>query len=178
MSILPIIQLEKKDFAKKGTILRQTSQQVSDFGDEFQKFIDELVETLKDNPISIGLSAPQVGKLIRVSVINLNEGKKEPTLIIVNPKIISWSGKKDKKKESCMSLPHYRGEVERRKKVELSFQDRYGIWHQENFEGFIAHVVGHEIDHLDGILYIDRMESGSKLESVDFFRTLNSEIKK
>ena len=170
MSVLPIIQLEKKDFTKKGTIIRQTSQQVSDFGDNFQKFIDELVDTLKDSPISIGLSAPQVGKLVRVSVINLNEGKKEPTLIIVNPRVISWSGKKDKKKESCMSLPHYRGEVERRKKVTLAFQDRYGVQHQENFEGFLAHVIGHEVDHLDGILYIDRMKKRTKLEPVDFFK--------
>ena len=170
MSILSIIQLEKKDFTKKGTIVRQTSQRVSDFGDDFQKFVNELVDTLKDSPIAIGLSAPQVGKLVRVSVINLNEGKKEPTLIIVNPQVISWSGKKDKKKESCMSLPHYRGEVERRKKVTLVFQDRYGVQHQEIFEGFLAHVIGHEIDHLDGILYIDRMKKGTKLEPVDFFK--------
>ena len=170
MSVLPIIQLEKTDFTKKGTIVRQTSQQVSDFGDDFQKFIDELVETLKDSPISIGLSAPQVGKLVRVSVINLNEGKKEPTLIIVNPQVISLSGKKDKKKESCMSLPHYRGEVERRKKVTLAFQDRHGVQHQEIFEGFLAHVIGHEVDHLDGILYIDRMKKGVKLEPADFFK--------
>ncbi|MCK5590516.1 MAG: peptide deformylase [Candidatus Pacebacteria bacterium] len=170
MSVLPIIQLEKKDFTQKGTIIRQISQQVSDFGADFQKFIDELVDTLKDSPISIGLSAPQVGKLVRVSVINLNEGKKEPTLIIINPQVISWSGKKDKKKESCMSLPHYRGEVERRKKVTLAFQDRYGTQHQEIFEGFLAHVIGHEVDHLDGILYIDRMKKGTKLEPVDFFK--------
>ena len=170
MSVLPIIQLEKKDFTKKGTIVRQTSQQVSDFGDDFQKFVDELIDTLKDSPISIGLSAPQVGRLVRVSVINLSEGKKEPTLIIVNPQVISWSGKKDKKKESCMSLPHYRGEVEQRKKVTLAFQDREGIQHQEIFEGFLAHVIGHEVDHLDGILYIDRMKKGAKLEPVDFFK--------
>lgn len=169
MSILPIIQLEKKDFTQKGTIIRQTSQQVSNFGDDFQKFINDLVDTLKDSPIAIGLSAPQVGKLVRVSIINLNEGKKEPTLIIVNPQVVSCSGKKEKKKESCMSLPHYRGEVERRKKVILSFQDRHGTQHQEIFEGFLAHVVGHEIDHLDGVLYIDRMKKDAKLEPVDFF---------
>lgn len=69
-----------------------------------------------------------------------------------------------------MSLPHYRGEVERRKKVTLAFQDRHGVQHQENFEGFLAHVIGHEIDHLDGILYIDRMKKGVKLEPVDFFK--------
>jgi len=170
MSVLPIIQIEKKDFTIKSTIIRQTSQQVSDFGDGFQKFIDELIETLKDNPIAIGLAAPQVGKLLRVSVINLNKNKEEPTLIIVNPKVVSWSGKRDKKKESCMSLPHYRGEVERRQKVILSFQNRYGTQQQESFKGFLAHVIGHEVDHLDGILYIDKMEKGVNLEPVDFFK--------
>lgn len=170
MSVLPIIQLERKNFTAKGTVVRQISKEVVDFGNEFQKFIDDLVDTLKANRIAIGLAASQVGKLLRVSAINLNEEKKEPTLIIVNPKVTSWSGKKDKKKESCMSLPHYRGEVERRQKATLFFQDRYGVQHQESFEGFPAHVIGHEVDHLDGILYIDKMKGETKLEPVDFFK--------
>jgi len=103
-------------------------------------------------------------------VINLNENKEEPTLILVNPKILSTSGKKDKKKESCMSLPHYRGEVERRYKISISYLDRIGKAAQLDAEGFLARVISHEIDHLEGILYIDRMESLSSLEPVDFFK--------
>jgi len=170
MSILPILQLNRHEFSKKDTSLRVSSQEVVDFGDSFQKIVDDLIETMKHHKIAIGLAAPQVGIPLKVSVINLNENKAEPTLIIVNPKILSTSGKKDKKKESCMSLPHYRGEVERKYKISISYQDRFGKPKHLEAEGFLAHVLGHEIDHLEGILYIDKMESLSGLEPVDFFK--------
>lgn len=170
MGILPILQLNRHEFSKKDTSLRVSSQEVVDFGDSFQKIVDDLIETMKHHKIAIGLAAPQVGIQLKVSVININENKAEPTLIIVNPKILSTSGKKDKKKESCMSLPHYRGEVERKHKISISYQDRFGKPNHLEVEGFLARVLGHEIDHLDGILYIDNMESLSGLEPVDFFK--------
>ena len=170
MSILPILQLNRHEFSKKDTSLRVSSQEVVDFGDSFQKIVDDLIETMKHHKITIGLAAPQVGIPFKVSVINLNENKAEPTLIIVNPTILSTSGKKDKKKESCMSLPHYRGEVERKHKISISYQDRFGKLKHLEAEGFLSHVLGHEIDHLEGILYIDKMESLSGLEPVDFFK--------
>ena len=170
MSILPILQLNRHEFSKKDTSLRVSSQEVVDFGDSFQKIVDDLIETMKHHKIAIGLAAPQVGIPLKVSVINLNENKAEPTLIIVNPQILSTSGKKDKKKESCMSLPHYRGEVERKHKISISYQDRFGKPKHLEAEGFLALVLGHEIDHLEGILYIDKMESLSGLEPVDFFK--------
>lgn len=169
MSILPILQLNRHEFSKKDTSLRVPSQEVVDFGESFQRMVDDLIETMKHHKIAIGLSAPQVGILLKVSVINLNADKAEPTLIIVNPKILSISGKKDKKKESCMSLPHYRGEVERKHKISISYQDRFGKFQHLEAEGFLARVIGHEINHLEGILYIDEMESLSGLEPVDFF---------
>lgn len=170
MSVLTIIQLSRNDFGKKDTSLRVPCQEVVDFGESFQKIVDDLIETMKHHKIAIGLSAPQVGIPLKVSVINLNENKMEPTLIIVNPKIISMSGKKDKKKESCMSLPHFRGEVERKHKISISYQNRFGMLQHFEAEGFFARVVGHEIDHLEGTLYIDKMESLSDLEPVDFFK--------
>lgn len=170
MSILPILQLNRHEFSKKDTSLGVSSKEVVDFGDSFQKIVDDLIETMKHHKIAIGLAAPQVEILLKVSVINLNENKAEPTLIIVNPKILSTSGKNDKKKESCMSLPHYRGEVERKQKISISYQDRFGKPKHLEAEGFLARVLGHEIDHLEGILYIDKMESLSGLEPVDFFK--------
>ena len=170
MSVLPIIQLNRNDFSKKDTSLRMPCQEVVDFGESFQKIVNDLIETMKHHKIAIGLSASQVGIPLKVSVINLNENKTEPTLIIVNPKIISTSGKKDKKKESCMSLPHYRGEVERRHKINISYQNRFGKLQHLETEGFLARVICHEIDHLEGSLYIDKMESLSGLEPVDFFK--------
>jgi len=170
MGILSIIQLSRAEFNKKDTILREPSQEVNDFSEDFQEIVDSLIETMKSHKIAIGLSAPQVGIPLKLSVINLNENKAEPTLVIVNPKIISVSGKKDKKKESCMSLPHYRGEVERRHKISILFQDRHGASHKLSAEGFLARVIAHEIDHLEGILYINRMKNLSELEPVDFFK--------
>jgi len=170
MSVLPIIQINKNEFDKKNIPIRMKAEEVRDFGDIFQKNVDDLIETLKYHDIAIGLSAPQVGIMQRVSVINLNENKIEPTLVFVNPKIISSSGKKDKKKESCMSIPHYRGEVERRNKISITYQNRFGEKETLDAEGFLARVIIHEIDHLNGILYIDRMKSLADLESVDFFK--------
>ena len=169
MSVLPIIQLNRNDFSKKDTSLRTPCQEVVDFGESFQKIVDDLIETMKHHKIAIGLSAPQVGIPLKVSVININENKAEPTLIIVNPKIISTSGKKDKKKESCMSLPHYRGEVKRKHKINISYQNRFGKLQHLEAGGFLTRVISHEIDHLEGTLYIDKMESLSDLEPVDFF---------
>lgn len=170
MSILPIMQLNRHEFSKKDSSLKVQSQEVVDFGESLQKIIDDLIETMKHHKIAIGLSAPQVGIQIKVSVINLNKNKTEPTLIIVNPRILSTSGKKDKKKESCMSVPHFRGEVERKHKISILYQDRFGKPQHLEAEGFLARVISHEIDHVEGTLYIDKMESLSGLEPVDFFK--------
>jgi peptide deformylase len=170
MSILTILQLKKNDFSKKETPLKVPSNPVTDFGESFQKIVDDLIETLKYHKIAIGLSAPQVGIPLRLSVINLNPEKAEPTLIIVNPEISSNGGKKDKKKESCMSLPHFRGEVERKHKLNIRYQNRLGEYEKLEVEGFLARVICHEIDHLEGILYVDRMKSLAELEPVEFFK--------
>ena len=98
MKRLNIIQLNREDFGKKNPFLNSPSNEVNDFGKDFQEIVDSLIETMKSHKIAIGLSAPQVGIPLKLSVINLNENKAEPTLVIVNPKIVSTSGKKDKKK--------------------------------------------------------------------------------
>lgn len=170
MKSFPLIQLKKEEFKNEDTILRKPSKEVNDFGDSFQKIVDELIKKLKNEKIAIGLAAPQIGIPIKLSVINLNEGKVEPTLVLVNPKIVSTSGKKNKGKESCMSVPHFRGEVERRDKISITFQDRFGIPQTINAKGFLARVIAHEIDHLEGFLYIDRMKDLSQLEPVEFFK--------
>lgn len=165
-----IVQLERENFLKKDTILRSKTVEVVEFGDELHCLIEALIYNLKKHEIAIGFAAPQIGSSMRVAVININPDKVEPTLIMVNPKIISTSGKKDVKKEACMSLPHYRGPVKRRDKIEIEYQDGTGKACNLKASGFYARVIGHEIDHLDGILYVDRMESLNDLEKVDFFK--------
>lgn len=170
MSVLQLVQITKQEVSKKGPPLRVPSEEVLDFGQEFQKTVDDLTETFMQHKIAIGLAAPQVGIQLKLAVINLSKGKTEPTLILVNPKVVSTSGKKDKKKESCMSLPDYAGEVERRHKIEISYQDRFGSDKTLEAEGFLARVIAHETDHLEGLLYVDRMSDISKLEATDIFK--------
>ena len=88
-------------------------------------------------------------------------------MIIVNPEILSESGKKDIKKESCLSVPRVRGPVERRDKIQVKYQDRYGEFYTSEFSGFQARVIMHEIDHLNGILFVDRLLPNSQLEPLD-----------
>jgi len=163
--ILDIIQLEKKHFYDKQSLLRRESVPVEDFGAEFQKEVNNLLETIDSWKIAIGLSAPQVGIRKRVAIVKVN--KDETPLIIVNPQITSLSGKKDTKKESCLSLPGVRGNVQRRYKLSLSYQDRFGELHTLNAESFFARVILHELDHLDGILFVDRMDNDESLEDFD-----------
>jgi peptide deformylase len=172
MSILPLVQLEKEKFKTKDTALREESKEVDDFGEVFQKIIDDLIETFHHHKIAVGLAAPQIGIGLKVAVINPNKNENpDSTLIIVNPKILSTSGKKDNKKEACMSLPHYQGEVERRSNIEISYQDRFGVEHTLAASGFMARILAHEIDHLEGYLYVDKMEKNAELEPVEFFKT-------
>jgi peptide deformylase len=165
--MLDIIQLSPSDFNSKTTVLREKSLPVTDFGGDFQKEVDSILETFHHWKISVGLSAPQVGIKKRLAAINISKGKTEPTLVIVNPIITNSSGKKDIKKESCLSLPQVRGDVERRYKLSIMYQDRNGKKQTLSAEGFYARVILHEIDHLDGILFVDRMDNESELETLD-----------
>ena len=167
MSILEIIQLTGDNLYSKETSLRQSSATILDFGDELQKDIDLLLKTFYSWKIAIGLSAPQVGIQKRIAIINMDKSKPENTLIIINPQILSETGKKDIKKESCLSIPNFRGAVERRNKVHFSYQDRNGVNKQLGVEGFLARIILHEVDHLNGILFIDRMSPGTQLEPLD-----------
>ncbi len=167
MSILKILQLSKENLYDKSTSLRQLSKEVTDFGSEFQKNIENVLDTFYSWKIAVGLSAPQVGIQERFTVINLDKSKPEETLVIVNPEIQSESGKKDIKKETCLSVPNFRGKVERRYKINIIYNDRYGVKQRLGAEGFLARVIMHEIDHLDGILFIDRMKPETELEPVE-----------
>lgn len=167
MSMLNVIQLTPDQFYDAAVGLREKSLPVTDFGSDFQHEVEAVIETFESWKIAVGLSAPQVGIKKRFAIININKEKALPHLIIVNPIITNAAGKKDSKKESCLSLPQVRGDVERRYKVSVKYQDRMGNKETLNAEGFLARVILHEIDHLDGILFVDRMDTGASLEPLD-----------
>lgn len=167
MSKLQIIQLAGDNIYNKETSLRQPSAIVTEFDEVFQQELDNMLETFYSWKIAVGLSAPQVGIQKRIAIINMDKTKKDQTLVLINPEIISESGKKDLKKESCLSIPNLRGEVERRNKIHLTYQDKDGIKKQLGAEGFFARIIMHEVDHLNGILFLDRMTSESIPEKID-----------
>lgn len=143
-------------------ILRQPGEVVVDFGEQFQQHIDNLIETMYASPGSIGLSATQAGIPLRVFLMDLNPQTPESDLkVYVNPVIVRSSRWK-MAREGCMSFPEYLATVKRAKRLTVTGCDRYGTPFERDIEGFEAVVIQHELDHLDGILMIDRIRSISK----------------
>ena len=164
MSIRKIIQLKRPDFLSRDTSLRKPSASVEEFDDALRSKIKDLVDTFEAHQIAVGLAAPQIGFQIRATVINAQKGKPRPHTVLINPQIANRSDVSEEKFESCMSLPLSRGKVNRHKEIDVSFQDEYGKAQTIKADGFLARVIQHEIDHLDGILYIDRMSNIDALE--------------
>ena len=136
-------------------ILRQTSQpliinQISNPAQ--QKFFDELGETMLKAD-GLGLAAPQVNQLIRVIAVNLDQ---QP-YIFINPQIIRRSWRQDIMEEGCLSIPGVYGQVKRAKKIKLTYFDRHGHKHFNTYKDLAARVIQHEIDHLNGVLFIDKL---------------------
>jgi peptide deformylase len=115
---------------------------------------------MRVSPGCVGLAAPQIGVSQRVAVINLAGHKKAPTnhgeLVLVNP-IIDEHGETDLMREGCMSVPDFTGDVTRATTLVLTWQDQFGASYTDEFVAFEARAVQHELDHLDGLLFLDRV---------------------
>ncbi len=133
-------------------ILRKKSFPVEEFDESLGLLLDDMKDTLRHEE-GAGLAAPQVGILRRVVVVDVEEGFFE----FVNPKIVSEKGEQ-LGWEGCLSVRGKRGVVSRPMKVKVSYQDRHGEKRVLAAKGFFARAVCHELDHLDGVLYIDRAE--------------------
>lgn len=129
--------------------------------------VTALTNTMHAHQICVGLAAPQIGSDFRIAVINLKNGD-STDLILINPTIIWMSESKEFRYESCMSLPGWRGKVERSKNVRLQWSDLSGEMQVGQFDGFMARAIIHEIDHLDGIMF-DMRDHSIKLEKTDLF---------
>lgn len=130
---------------------------------DFQDFIDDLIETMQEED-GAGIAAPQVGLLKRLFVIEMDSNPRYPDqqnfplTVVINPRIRRLSEETTDSWEGCLSIPGIRGRLKRYQHVELSGLDRYGEKLQMVLDGFPAIVAQHELDHLDGILFIDRMD--------------------
>ncbi|WP_315925892.1 peptide deformylase [Mesorhizobium sp. SP-1A] len=150
MSIKPLIILPDP-------VLRQVSKPVERVDDALRKLADDMLETMYDAP-GIGLAAIQIGEPIRLLVIDLaKEGEEPAPHVFVNPEILESSGQRSTYEEGCLSIPDYYAEVERPASVRARYLDRSGKEQEIKAEGLMATCLQHEIDHLNGVLFIDHI---------------------
>jgi peptide deformylase len=139
-------------------VLSQPGEPVTEFNSELKKLVDDMFETMYASQ-GIGLAAPQVAVSKRVTVIDLSQGKDpEQKLVLVNPEIIFREGKQYEE-EGCLSFPEIREKVQRASAVKVRAQDLKGKWFEMDGEELLSRAFQHEIDHLDGMLFIFRMSS-------------------
>jgi peptide deformylase len=154
MAILEILKLPDPR-------LKQVSEPVERFDDELRGFAADLEETRLAGPAAVGIAAPQVGRFQRIVIVDVSGRPKTPNhghLILVNPEIVHWEGYAIGR-EGCLSVPDYTGNVIRATGIRLKAQDLDGREHEYVMEGYEARAVQHEMDHLDGLLFVDRVVS-------------------
>ena len=139
-------------------VLRQRAKKVNTTDSSIQRLIDDMIDTMRAVS-GVGLAAPQVGVPLRVAVIEIPG---EEVVTLINPEIIKRQGER-LVEEACLSVPGYQGEVKRSIWVKVKAQDKRGKNIRLRGEELLAQALEHEIDHLNGILYIDHVESPDKL---------------
>jgi peptide deformylase len=137
-------------------ILQQKAEPVTEFNQELETLVEDMFESMYDAQ-GIGLAAPQIGVSKRITVIDLsNKAKPEDKLVLINPEITFTEGKQFSE-EGCLSLPEIREKVKRAAKVKVRAQNVKGEWFETEGEELLARCFLHEIDHLDGILFLFRL---------------------
>src|ERR1700716_3680186 len=159
-------------------VLRQKAKPVPlhDVGTEnFQTLITQMFFTMRKVG-GVGLAAPQIGKPIQLAVIEVKKTPTRPKIVpleptvIINPRILTHSRELLNDWEGCLSFPNARGLVPRYRTIQVSYLDRFGDKQVKIFQGFQARVFQHEIDHLDGLVYLDKMIDMRSLMVVEEFK--------
>ena len=156
MAILPIRILPDP-------VLKQKAKRVRTIDSSIKKLIRDMLETMHADPGRAGLAAPQVGVSLRVIVIGMPE---EEDIVLVNPEIVRKTGERWLN-EGCLSVPGYVGEIKRAESVTAKGRDQNGKEVRIKADGLLAQALEHEIDHLNGMIYIDRLESMDKLRKIE-----------
>jgi peptide deformylase len=168
MAIKPLIILPDP-------ILRQVSKPVEHVDDQVRKFAADMLDTMYDAP-GIGLAAIQVGEPLRMLVIDLAKKDEEPDpQVFINPEVLESSDERSVYEEGCLSIPDYYAEVERPAAVRVKYLDREGKEREIAAEGLMATCLQHEIDHLNGVLFIDHISKLKRDMVVKKFKKLARE---
>ena len=141
--------------------LKIVSEPVERFDDELRDFINTLEETRLAGPGAVGIAAPQIGHHQRIAIVDVSGRKKTRNhgyLLLINPEITRWEGLAVGR-EGCLSVPDYTGNVVRAESIALSAYDINGQAFDIETDGFEARAIQHELDHLDGLLFLDRLVS-------------------
>ena len=146
-------------------VLRKKAKAIADVKDpKVQQLIDDLITTVADVD-GVGIAAPQVYQSLRIFIMASKPNARYPhaphmkPLALINPKVLSWSKKQEKDWEGCLSIPGVRALVPRDVSIKVEYTDRKGKLVQRTFKNFLARIFQHELDHLDGIVFLDRLET-------------------
>ena len=143
-------------------VLRQKAKRVRNIDDSIKKLIGDMTETMHSAP-GVGLAAPQVGVPLRVIVIGISE---QEDIALLNPQIVRRKGER-LVNEGCLSVPGYVGELKRAESVTVKGRDQNGKEIRIKADELLAQALEHEIDHINGVLYIDRLEGMDKLRKIE-----------
>jgi peptide deformylase len=144
-------------------VLKQKAKRVRTIDGSVRKLIRDMIETMHAEPGRVGLAAPQIGVPLRVIVIGLPE---EEDIAIINPEIVRRRGER-LINEGCLSVPGYFAQIKRAESVTVKGRDQDGKEIRIKADGLLAQVLEHEIDHLNGTLYLDHLESMEQLRKVE-----------
>jgi peptide deformylase len=144
-------------------VLKQKAKRVRTIDGSIKKLIRDMIETMHSEPRRVGLAAPQIGVSLRVIVIGIPE---EEDIAIINPEIVRSRGERSID-EGCLSVPGYFGQIKRAESVTVKGRDQDGKEIRIKAEGLLAQVLEHEIDHLNGVLYLEHLESLEQLRKIE-----------
>lgn len=179
MSKLPIVTIPDAG-------LRAKTRPVTNFDADLQKLIDDMIETMREAN-GVGLAAPQIGRPLKLAVIetlpeeddegNEIEGTRD-LFVIINPEIFWSSRETSKGMEGCLSIPGYLGEVERAESIRVRGLDRHGRKFRMRFDDWDARIIQHEVDHINGVLYIDKLTGPENIWTEEEFEKMREERQK
>ncbi len=159
MAVKKILKIEKHE-----KFLRTPSEPVKKINREIRQLIQDIRDTIDANP-AVGLAAPQIGVHKRLFGARMSyeqdqtEEEMQPPMIFINPEILEMSEEVKRDFDACLSIPGMMGYTDRNLKIKVRFQDEKGKWTVQDFEDWDARVIQHETDHLNGVLFLDRLES-------------------
>ena len=149
--------------------LKQLCDEVGEIDDRLRQFIADLEATRRAGPGAVGIAAPQVGVQQRIVIVDVSGGRKacenHGHMVMINPEITEWEGMA-MGREGCLSVPDFTGNVIRAERISLHYLDENGDTRHIDSQGFEARAIQHELDHLDGLLFLDRLVS----RRTDLFR--------